>query len=177
MMSANAAAKAAAQFRTEHPHASIEEAFIAGALHERRSPTENSWFAAKQRCTNPSSDSYPRYGGRGIRMCEAWVNDFAAFFADMGERPPGTTLDRIEVNGDYEPSNCRWATVKQQQRNTRRNRFIEIDGERKAVVQWSEDVGTHPHVIVKRLDRGWSPRDAVFAPHGARRKALEADRA
>jgi hypothetical protein len=85
------------------------------------SKTYSSWSDAKKRCFRPQNKRYPEYGGRGITMCDAWRNSFEAFLADMGEMPDGTTLDRIDVNGNYEPGNCRWATKLQQARNTRAN--------------------------------------------------------
>lgn len=83
-----------------------------------QSPTWNSWSSMKKRCNTKSHVSYPSYGGRGIKVCERW-NDFGNFLADMGERPIGKTLDRIDVNGNYEPGNCRWATLSEQQKNKR----------------------------------------------------------
>jgi len=81
-----------------------------------------SWKGMKMRCNNPNDEHYPDYGARGIRVCDRWVNDFKAFVADMGERPEGLTLDRIDVDGNYEPSNCRWADYFTQNNNTRRNK-------------------------------------------------------
>lgn len=83
-----------------------------------QSPTWNSWSSMRKRCTLKSHRSYPDYGGRGIIVCERWTK-FEAFLADMGERPEGKTLDRIDVNGNYEPSNCQWATLSEQQKNKR----------------------------------------------------------
>lgn len=102
------AARRAALRSTTHGHASGGQ-----------SPTYRTWVSMRQRCLEPRNASYPYYGGRGISVCDRWRDDFAAFLADMGERPAGTSIDRIDVNGDYVPDNCRWATADQQAQNSR----------------------------------------------------------
>lgn len=89
------------------------------------SATYNSWRGMIERCTNPKQPHYRHYGGRGIKFCPQWAT-FENFLADMGERPEGKTLDRINVDGNYEPSNCRWATTTEQALNTRRRKAREL---------------------------------------------------
>lgn len=94
-----------------HGHVSSDEG------HKRLSPTYRTWHSMKNRCLNPNSNRYHRYGGRGIIVCDRWRDSFESFLADMRERPEGKTLDRIDNDGNYEPSNCRWATPKEQKAN------------------------------------------------------------
>ncbi len=84
------------------------------------SPTYMTWVSMNKRCYTPGANGYHNYGGRGIKVCDPWRHDFAAFLADVGERPAGRTLDRIDTDGDYEPGNCRWSTPSEQQQGTRR---------------------------------------------------------
>jgi hypothetical protein len=98
--------------------ANAKRATHANTIRNTLSPTYMSWKAMRARCNNPNAQFYYSYGARGVRVCERW-DSFAAFLEDMGERPEGRTLDRIDVNGDYEPNNCRWATPVQQRANRR----------------------------------------------------------
>lgn len=95
---------------------------------KQKTPEYHSWLAAKQRCFNPNNIAYRYYGGRGIGMCDRWKDSFAAFLADMGSRPEGMSLDRIDSDGHYEPGNCRWATRTTQSANQRRPRKLAAAG-------------------------------------------------
>lgn len=101
-------------------------------------PTYNSWRAAKERCTNKNNKHYDIYGARGIVMCDYWSSSFAAFYADMGDRPEGMTLDRINNDGNYEPFNCRWATHEEQVHNSRKSK---VDIFKAANIRWLYEVG------------------------------------
>ena len=100
-----------------------------GHSRPHRSHTYRSWQSMKRRCTNPATAGFNCYGGRGIRVCPRWMASFPAFLKDMGERPAGHSLDRIDVNGNYEPQNCRWATPKEQAQNRRSSVFVAADAE------------------------------------------------
>lgn len=124
------------------------------------------WCGIKQRCENPKSQQYPNYGGRGITICARWRNSFENFLADMGEKPNGLQIDRIDCNGGYEPGNCRWVTANEQQRNKRNNHIVEWNGERLPVTAWAERLGVAPFVIYHRLRRGWPIVEAMTKPVG-----------
>jgi len=123
----------------------------------RVSRTAAAWLKAKQRCTNPNDPKYPIYGGRGVTMCERWAHSFRAFLADMGERPPALTLERIDNSRGYEPGNCRWATRKAQARNTRRNHLITVDGVEMCIAEAAEKLGLKAATLYQRVYRGWAP--------------------
>lgn len=121
------------------------------------------WQSMKSRCYYKKGPAYADYGGRGITVCDRWRNSYEAFLADVGRRPsPSHSLNRIDNDGNYEPGNVEWATIAQQARNTRRNRFLSINGERLCVLDWAARVGVMPELIYRRLARGESPEDAVF---------------
>lgn len=119
-----------------------------------------------KRCHSPRDKAYGQYGGRGIVVCEEWRNDFWKFVSDMGPRPEGTTLDRIDNDGPYSPENCRWADMKTQSRNTRINVYIDAWGEKKLLVEWLED----PRCVVsasclrQRITGGWDGESALSIP-------------
>ncbi|KDR41556.1 hypothetical protein BG61_16865 [Caballeronia glathei] len=114
----------------------------------------------KMRCLNPGADSYPAYGGRGIKVCERWYS-FENFLEDMGECPDGFSIERKEVNGDYEKGNCAWASMEVQQNNKRNNRFIEYQGKTLTATQWERLFGLRNGTVLQRLRRGW-PIDRIF---------------
>jgi hypothetical protein len=139
------------------------------------STTYVSWDAMLQRCTNPSNPNYPNYGGRGVSVCAAW-RDFREFLACMGERPSGRSLDRFpDTEGNYKPGNVRWATRSEQQQNKRNNNrvrcFAGPNGE-KTVMVWARISGRHYTTIIHALDRGWSPKEAVFGRLGAKKNGI-----
>lgn len=140
-----------------------------------RTPTFRSWESMKQRCCNPNAPDYPKYGGRGIRVCSQWLESFENFFADMGIRPTGRTLDRIDVDGDYEPGNCRWATLRRQQRNRRKTVRITLNGRTMSINDWADETGLTSKVILWRIAKGWTAERTLKTPigrHGRKRQDL-----
>jgi hypothetical protein len=129
-----------------------------------KTPTFKSWESMKQRCLNQKAPDYHSYGGRGIKVHEAWRDSFPQFLADMGERPEGTTLDRIDVDGDYEPSNCRWATLKTQQRNRRVTSAITHNGATRSLAEWAELTGVPSKILGWRIKVGWDTASALTTP-------------
>ena len=118
----------------------------------------------KDRCLNPSSADYPDYGKRGIKVFVPWAVSFERFLADVGPRPSGTSLDRIDNNGDYAPGNVKWSTPTEQARNRRSNVMLTHGGVTQSAEAWGEALGLSGSIVRKRLRRGWSVADAVTAP-------------
>lgn len=115
-------------------------------------PEYRTWKQMKERCINPANKRYPRYGGRGIQVCEHWAGSFETFLNDMGRRPtPQHQIDRKDNDGNYEPSNCRWATRGEQQANTSRSRFVVLDGNRMTITAAARSLGVHRATAEKRL--------------------------
>jgi len=111
-----------------------------------------SWAHIKARCTNPNHKDFPDYGGRGIKMCQRWMDSFEAFFEDMGKKPDGMkSIDRIDVHGDYCKENCRWANDYTQSRNKRNNRYLEFNGLEMCLTDWSRHLGISVSTLIQRL--------------------------
>ena len=125
------------------------------------SPTQTSWVEMKRRCYAVHRKEYPNYGGRGITVCERWLNSFENFLEDMGERPAGYTLERINNDGNYCPENCKWIARREQERNKRTNSVHDFNGRRMSVVEAAEMFGLKPGTIYQRLRRGWSPDKSI----------------
>lgn len=121
------------------------------------------WQGMKDRCCNPSNARYNDYGGRGIYVDPAWM-DFNVFYKDMGDRPKGKSLDRIDNNGPYRKGNCRWATRKEQNNNKRNTRYLTYNGETKLLSEWGETLGINPGTLGSRIARGRTV-DQILQPY------------
>ena len=129
--------------------------------------TYDSYKDMHQRCRNPKAPNYYLYGGRGITIAERW-NDFSLFLRDIGPRPIGTTIDRIDVNKNYEPGNCKWSTRSEQQRNRRDSYFITAFGATRHLMEWAEISGISHHTIRQRIENGWNSEEAVSLRPGVK---------
>ncbi len=124
----------------------------------------NTWLRMKQRCNDPNCERYPRYGGRGIKICSRW-QVFENFFQDMGPKPsPIYSIERVNNDGDYDPSNCKWATRDEQYSNTSRNVFFEFGGVVKTMMQWCRHYNICEGTVRRRIKLGWSPDVAFSKP-------------
>lgn len=126
-------------------------------------PVFGVWKNMLQRCTNPNSPAYKNYGGRGISVCKRWTK-FENFYADMGEIPPGMTLDRRDNSKGYSPRNCRWATYSQQAKNSRRAKFIRVGKTSLCISDWCRKTGITYGVYKARVRKGWAQKKALTTP-------------
>lgn len=148
-------------------------------------PLYRTWVMMRQRCNNPNSTSAPWYHDMGIRVCDEWEQDFWAFVQDMGEKPhPSYTLDRMNPNGNYEPSNCRWASPTLQHHNRRENlgrsankprglrvwrKTLEFEGQHLTIKEWAEEFGLNETFLRTRLQQGFTLQEARDIPKHTRR--------
>lgn len=122
-----------------------------------------SWWCARRRCHNPADKNYNNYGARGIAMCERWRTSFDAFMEDMGHCPPDRTLDRIDSDGDYEPSNCRWGTIQQQAENRRSLVMLTHNGVTMHMAKWARRLGMSREALHYRIQK-WGVDRALATP-------------
>lgn len=132
-------------------------------------PTYITWRRMKQRAVNFTDPNSPRYKKDGIGVCDRWANSFEDFYEDMGERPKGMTLDRIDFTKGYFKENCRWATNKEQARNRSSNKIIKWNGQEKCIAQWAEDLGMCRKVLEYRI-RNWNLEKAMTTPYKPRKE-------
>lgn len=126
-------------------------------------PTYTVWYDIKRRCFNTKYPQYKDYGGRGIGVCERWLT-FKNFLEDMGERPPGLTIERLNNDLGYSPENCVWADRTQQCSNTRRSVKLTLNGRVKTVSGWARELGVSPHTLYSRISLGWSSQRVLAEP-------------
>lgn len=131
--------------------------------HKRSNTVEyKTWNNIKSRCYNPNSTGYEYYGGRGIQMCDRWLESFPTFLRDIGDRPEGKyTVERLDVDGDYGPDNCVWASYKEQGNNKSNNHIVSWDGVDKTISEWADIIGEKQNTLYYRLKRGWPVGEAL----------------
>ncbi len=128
------------------------------------SGTYKSWRSMRDRCLNPNNSRFEHYGGRGILVCERWTQ-FTQFHEDMGDRPEGYTIERIDVNGNYEPGNCLWIPRSQQTYNRRYNKVLEYRGEKKTLAEWARSLGIPARTVQSRHKKGFSVEEILSVSH------------
>lgn len=130
-----------------------------------KSPEHRAWVHMKQRCTNPNKREWPHYGGRGIQVCSEWMGSFLAFYQHIGPRPSDKhSLDRIDVNGNYEPGNVRWATQQEQIENTTAIRMVTVEGKTQSISAWEREMGLPRGTVSRRTASGWPVEEAILTP-------------
>ena len=136
---------------------------------QHKSALYSVWKGMKSRCLNPKSLKWPNYGGRGITVCDTWL-DFVNFQLDMGDSySPGLTLERVDNSKGYSPENCVWASQKEQAVNRRSNHLLEFEGETKALSEWAEYLGMKYSTLYSRISSGWGVPKALTTPVGRRK--------
>jgi len=130
----------------------------------RRTATYKAYDSMRDRCLNPNNHAYHRYGGRGITICDRWLDAFEMFYADMGDRPTGMSLDRIDNDGPYSPENCRWATFKVQQNNRSTNLRLTVEGVSMTVSEVAAKFELSKHCVRYRLLAGWPVERIINTP-------------
>ena len=125
-------------------------------------PIYKCWISLKARCNNKNDKDYKYYGGRGIKVCDGWINSFETFYKDIGKKPIGKySIDRINVNGNYCKENCRWATIDEQNSNKRNNHLIQFDNQTLTISQWSRKMKIPLSTLLNRIYRGWEIKDVL----------------
>ncbi len=130
---------------------------------KRHTSIYNIWCNMRGRCENPTDAAYDRYGARGITVCDRW-KDFSAFYEDMGDKPDGLTLERINNDKGYSPENCCWDTMKNQTRNRHTNRIMTLGNKTQCLAAWAEELGWRSNTLVSRVLRKWSDERALTTP-------------
>ncbi len=145
-----------------------------GAHGKTNTPEWRAWWKMILRCYEPTREGFHNYGGRGIRVAKMWrgPEGFVAFLAHVGKRPSSKhSLDRFpDRNGDYKPGNVRWATITEQNQNTRKNVMVTFNGETRCITAWARITGIHDETIRLRLKSGWSAREALTVPPSKRNR-------
>ena len=152
----NGHVKSCGCFRVEHATAKNAKHGLSKTL------TYKTWKGMRKRCLNQRDPAYPNYGGRGITICERWIN-YANFLSDMGECPPGRSIDRIDNDGPYSPENCRWATRIEQANNMRKTKLLTLYGETKPLAEWARLYGLKYHTLYQRV-RDKRSQDRMLLP-------------
>ena len=128
-------------------------------------PEYRAWHSMKYRCSSPTAQNYENYGGRGIKVCDSWVESFDNFFNDMGRRPSDLhSIDRIDNDGDYCPENCRWATKAEQSMNIRTNKWVIYEGQKMILAELGRKLGMHPNKAVRYAANGKIPGVVFIDP-------------
>jgi len=146
----------------------------ANKTHGRTKSVEfHAWNNMKARCYNPKYNQFHCYGGRGIIVCDRWLNSFQSFYSDMGKRPsPKHSIDRINNDGNYEPDNCKWSTPREQANNASYNRKLIFNGETLNVIEWARKLNIPQGRLYARLNSGWSVEDTLTKPKCYQRSLL-----